>query len=232
MTVIRSALKDSLAIEKICERDESGAEGNPLRGRGNIRSIALPGGGTALVRRYRRGGMARLVTSDVFFTWPPRPFAEVKVTETARRRGVPTLEVLAACVEKAWGPFYRGWLVTRQVAGAEDLWSALQRRAFVAGEKDELIRCVAHAVREMHRAGIDHADLNLKNILVRWNAQHIQCYVIDFDKAKLYPHELSRERAAKNLRRLLRSVVKLDSSRDNLTHDDWEIFLSSYRGRA
>jgi 3-deoxy-D-manno-octulosonic acid kinase len=232
MTVIRGALKDSLAVETVCQRNETVPQGSQLRGRGNIRSIGLTGGETALVRRYRRGGMARLVTSDLFFTWPPRPFAELKVTETARQRGVPTPEVLAACVERVWGPFYRGWLVTRQLDGAEDLWAALQRRAFGTGEKNELIRSVALAVRKMHREGIDHPDLNLKNILIRSDAQRIQCYVIDFDKAKLCPREVSPRRAANNLRRLLRSLAKLDSGRNYLTHDDWEIFLNSYRGRA
>jgi 3-deoxy-D-manno-octulosonic acid kinase len=232
MTVIRRAVKDSLVSETVCQRNETPGQRSPLRGRGNIRTIGLTGGGTALVRRYRRGGMVRLVTSDLFFTWPPRPFAELRVTETASRRGVPTPEVLAACVERVWGPFYRGWLVTRQLAGAEDLWAALQRRDFLSGEKIELIRSVALAVRKMHRAGVDHADLNLKNILVRSDARQIQCYVIDFDKARLCPREVSPKRAANNLRRLLRSVAKLDSGRDYLTHDDWEVFLNFYRGRA
>jgi 3-deoxy-D-manno-octulosonic acid kinase len=136
--------------------------------------------------------------------------------------------VLGACVEITGGPFYRGWLATRRLAGSEDLWAVLQRGAFADDEKAELIASAALAIRKMHRRGVFHADLNLKNILVRREENGIRCYVIDLDKAKLLDHGLSSRQAKSNMRRLLRSVSKLDPGRVLLTNEDWELFTSRY----
>ena len=82
----------------------------------------------ALIRAYRHGGFFRNVATTWFFTWPPRPFRELVLTEELRRRGLRTVEVYAACVSRPAGPFYRGWLITKQLQGAEDLWSAISQR--------------------------------------------------------------------------------------------------------
>jgi 3-deoxy-D-manno-octulosonic acid kinase len=223
-------MKDSSALREVWAADA--ADESAYHGRSKLRSVAIAAGENALIRAYRRGGMPRYLTADLFFTWPPRPFRELCVTEAARRRGVPTLEVLGACVERAGGPFYRGWLATRQLAGSEDLWAVLNGGAFSNEEKKEVIASAALAVRKMHRKGIFHADLNLKNILARREEKGIQCYVIDLDKAKLYSHGLSSSQANQNLRRLLRSVSKLHPGRVFLTMEDWELFLGRYGDSA
>jgi hypothetical protein len=226
VVMVRKALKDSSALREMWAADA--ADESAYHGRSKLRSLAIAAGENALVRAYRRGGVPRYLTADLFFTWPPRPFRELYVTEVARRRGVPTLEVLGACVEKTGGPFYRGWLATRQLEESEDLWAVLQRGVFSDGEKAELIASAALAIRKMHRYGIFHADLNLKNILVRREQAGLQCYVIDLDKAKLCSEGLSVRQANQNLRRLLRSVSKLDPGRVFLTAEDWKLFLERY----
>jgi serine/threonine protein kinase len=228
--LVRKAMNGSQALRTMWAKDA--AYDSAYRGRSKLRSVAIAAGENALVREYRRGGMVRYLTPDLFFTWPPRPFVELCITEAARRRGVPTLEVLGACVERRRGPFYRGWLATRQLAGSEDLWAVLNGGAFSKEEKKELIASAALAIRKMHRQGILHADLNLKNILVRREQTGIQCYVIDLDKAKLYSQGLSVRQANQNLRRLLRSVSKLDPGRERLTLQDWELFLTRYGDSA
>jgi tRNA A-37 threonylcarbamoyl transferase component Bud32 len=80
----------------------------------------------------------------------------------------------------------------------------------------------------MHRLGLFHADLNLKNILVRREAHGIQSYVIDLDRAKLFPREVPGKKAQKNLQRLLRSVRKLDPVRRQFPVEDWELFVRYY----
>jgi hypothetical protein len=110
----------------LCAANGGDAESFAYQGRAPIRARKLRNGEIALIRSYRHGGLLRALTEEWFFTWPPRPFRELAITEELRRRGVPTVEVLAACVSQGTGPFYRGWLVTRQLAGAEDFWSALQ----------------------------------------------------------------------------------------------------------
>ncbi|MGH7833485.1 MAG: lipopolysaccharide kinase InaA family protein [Candidatus Binatia bacterium] len=226
IVMVRRTLKDSSALREMWAVDA--ADESAYHGRSKLRSVAIAAGEKALVRGYRRGGVPRYLTADLFFTWPPRPFRELCITEAARRRGVPTLEVLGACVERTRGPFYRGWLATRQLAGSQDLWAVLNGGAFSSEEKKETIASAALAIRKMHRHGIFHADLNLRNILARREETGIQSYVIDLDKAKLYSQALSVRQANQNLRRLLRSVAKLDPGRVLLTAEDWHLFLRRY----
>lgn len=201
-------------------------EGTGLQGRGQLRRVKLPNGDMALLRRYRHGGAFRRLTGGVFFTWPPRPFRELMITEELRRRGVATAEVYGACVEPVWGPFYRGWLATRAIPGAQDLWAALRSGLIRDAGEERCLRAVARSVRELHRQGVYHADLNLKNILLCLDS--VTAYIIDFDKAKVVLGELPPRLAKNNLDRLLRSARKLDPERRYLSLARWDEFLNFY----
>ena len=198
-------------------------------GRGALKTVRLPQGETALVRLYRHGGFFRAITGDRFFTWPPRPFRELAITEELRRRGLRTVEVYAAYVSRPLGPFYRGWLVTKELPGAEDLWSALQSGLTERVGLDSALRAVAESIRSMHRHGVYHADLNLKNILLRVEEPGLACYIIDYDKAKLFLGRLPEAMAAKNLARLWRSARRLDSEVKYFTPAAWREFVRFYR---
>ena len=90
---------------------------------------------------------------------------------------------------------------------------SLADRALVAGRGapwEETGRLIAR----FHRAGLDHADLNAHNILFDANGHG---WLIDFDRGVLrIPATRWRER---NLKRLLRSLIKLRGER---SHDDVE----------
>lgn len=203
--------------------------GTPARhaGRAVLRSLPLPDGGNALVRPYLHGGVLRRLTRDRFVSRPPRPFAELAVTAAARDRGVATVEVLAALVAWGPGPWYRGWLVTRELEGARNLWDALQGGPSDE-EKQSMLRRAGRSLRLMHESGIDHRDLNLRNILVLRGAPDPEVYVIDFDKARLFPGPAPAPRARRNLRRLLRSARKLDPDGALLRRADRDCLLEAY----
>jgi serine/threonine protein kinase len=80
----------------------------------------------------------------------------------------------------------------------------------------------------MHRCGIIHRDLNLKNILVRSEGGTARGYIIDFDKSRLSPAEVPPPHAQNNLERLKRSINKLDPERRHISAADWELFLRAY----
>ena len=84
----------------------------------------------------------------------------------------------------------------------------------------------------MHREGVYHADLNLRNILVRAEADSVVSYLIDFDKTKLFLGKLPAELVKRNLDRLQRSVLKLDPERKYLSATAWEEFLGFYHEAA
>ena len=228
--IVRRGRERQIKIDS-CFAEDGRSEPSEYQGRSHLRRIHLPDRANALVRRCQHGGLLRGLTGQWYFTWPPRPFRELVVTEELRRRGVPTVEVLAACVIRSAGPFYRGCLVTRELVDSEDLWSALQSGLVARLGLETTLRAVAASVRAMHREGVFHSDLNLKNILLRPEKNRVASYLIDFDKAKLSLGQLPTELAARNLDRLLRSTRKLDPTGNYLSAAAWEEFVSYYYDR-
>jgi tRNA A-37 threonylcarbamoyl transferase component Bud32 len=55
----------------------------------------------------------------------------------------------------------------------------------------------------LHREGIYHRDLNLKNIVVRREPDGVKGYIIDLDRAMLFLGEVPMTLARRNLDRLL-----------------------------
>lgn len=227
--MVRDGLEQEINPEEFPARRGSVEKASPFQGRGTLYFLRLRNGENALVRSYRHGGLLRRLTGDIFVTWPPRPFKELGVIEQAGHRGVPSPEVIGAVVERVWGPFYRGWLVTRELSGARDLWAALRDDSYGRNSMDSVLRAVAQSVRRMHRRGIYHGDLNLKNILVRLEENGIRSYLIDFDKAKLFSSAIPPRKVRNNLNRLHRSARKLDPARRFLSPEDWNRFLRLYR---
>ena len=63
-------------------------------------------------------------------------------------------------------------------------------------------------VRSMHDGGLRHPDLNLGNLAVRPEQDGWQAFVLDLDRATLYPERLCFALRVSSLRRLERSYVK------------------------
>jgi tRNA A-37 threonylcarbamoyl transferase component Bud32 len=230
LMVVRDDVADFLSLED-CTQPIAPYENERVgfQGRAQLRVLRLRNQQTALIRPYRHGGLFRHLLRENFFTWPPRPFRELAITEEVRRRGVPTVEVYAACVKRSWGPFYRGWLVTRQLADSRDLWEAIQNGFLRTLGTQKVLAAVATSLRRLHREGVYHRDLNLKNILVRReSADDVRGYIIDFDKSTLFLGEVPSTLVQRNLYRLLRSANKLDSRREYISDDDWNCFVASY----
>lgn len=228
--IVREDVEEFLTIEECTKATFYEGEPGAFQGRGRLRVLELRNGDTVLIRPYRHGGLFRHLLREMFFTWAPRPFRELAITEEVRRRGIPTVEVYAACVRRIWGPFYRGWLVTRQLKGGQDLWTAM-RDDFVrkAGPK-KVFDAVATSLRGLHREGVYHRDLNLKNILVRCESDGVKGYIIDFDRTTLFLGKVPITVVRRNLDRLLRSANKLDPRREYFSDSDRKTFIDSYHG--
>jgi tRNA A-37 threonylcarbamoyl transferase component Bud32 len=232
LMIVREDVAKFITIEECTKSNDSDDhEAGLFQGRGRLRALELRNGDAALIRPYRHGGLLRHLLNGIFFTWPPRPFRELAITEEVRRRGIPTAEVFAACVRRIWGPFYRGWLVTRQLKGGQDLWTAIRDGLVGQPGAEKVFNAVAASLHGLHREGIYHRDLNLKNIVVRRESDGVKGYIIDFDRAKLFLGELPMALARRNLDRLLRSANKLDPKREYFSANDWQSFVDSYHKR-
>ena len=172
------------------------------------------------VRRAAHGGLFGRLAGNVY-AGVSRPLRELRAAQVARGAGVNVAEPLAVLATHAWGPFYRLTIVSREVEDASNLLAL--RSALTAAMKRELIVRVADEMRRLHEAGVYHADLTLKNILVHGSSVTI----IDLDKARLMGQR-DEPMDIHNLSRFNRSVVKLLGRSGLVTRTDKLRFLRSY----
>lgn len=160
-----------------------------------------------VVRRNRRGGLIRFVVSDLYFGFAPRPVFELAVTAQARRRGIAVAQPMGAAVSWVLPGVYRGFFVTRAVAG-ETLWNFLKRE-HDPGARHRVLIEVRDTIAHAQAQGLYHADLNLHNFLLAQHDKAGAVTLIDLDKARLFPPPLPRRLVESNRRRLIASARKL-----------------------
>jgi hypothetical protein len=178
-------------------------------GRGQTVAIELADGGWAFLRRYHHGGLLAPLLHDAYWQRPPRPWQELHATEAAREAGVVAPEVLAAAIfplrKQPW--LYRGVLVTRALEGRRSLGEALSA-ATTSAELERWIASAVETIRQLHRAGIHHPDLNVTNLLAGASPD-VPVAVIDFDRASLGRRPVGSLGRWLARRRLARSIAKL-----------------------
>jgi 3-deoxy-D-manno-octulosonic acid kinase len=192
-----------IAVRLAALGSESGA-GN----RASAFRLSLAGGLELVARRSTRGGMMRYFTRRTFLGTEPRPFRELRDTVDARRRGVAVAEPVAAMAEWIAPAVYRGYFLTRAIAGMT-LWEFMRTDDDLAVREHVLMKARA-AIVTMHDRGVLHADLNLHNLMVTQAGESFAVVILDLDKARLSEHPVSAQGRRANARRLLRSARKLD----------------------
>ena len=168
-------------------------------GRGGAWYVETPLG-RAVLREYRRGGLAAKLSRDRY-VWHgadrTRSFAEFRLTRALHALGLPVPRALAAMYQRS-GACYRAAILVERLDGVRSLAQlAAADPARTPWEK------AGRLISRFHRAGLDHADLNAHNLLFDHGGQG---WLIDFDKGELrIPATGWRER---NLQRLRRSLLK------------------------
>ena len=157
-----------------------------------------------VLRPYQRGGLIAKLSQQRYI-WlgveRTRAFREVRLTAALYEQGLPVPRPVACCVTR-FGLTYEAALLTVRIPGARALASLLS-----AGEADEaLLKRVGAMIKRFHQAGLDHVDLNARNILVDEAGKP---WLIDLDRCRLRP---PGKWQASNLQRLERSVVKFAPS--------------------
>lgn len=72
------------------------------------------------------------------------------------------------------------------------------------------MKAAGQLLRLLHEKGVDHPDLNLKNILISSSPSIAPALVLDLDRARLRSH-LSARRRRRMLNRFWRSAVKWEA---------------------
>ena len=164
-----------------------------------------PDGGPALVfRRLLHGGWLGDWLGDRFLS-PNRPLRELRLTATLRERGVPVPEPALVVGERRGG----FWRLAFATVLEEEAVDALRWLEAGHPPREVLVASAAlgRAVRCLHDAGGLHADLHVKNLMIRASGDQLDALVIDLDGARTVLGMTPEERMSQ-LMRLFRSLVK------------------------
>jgi 3-deoxy-D-manno-octulosonic acid kinase len=187
--------------------------------------------GDWVVRHYRRGGaVARMLTDEYPRIGAPRPLRELRASTAARTRGIDTPEVLA-CALYPSGIMYRADIATRFIPDARDLADVTfgGDAAFAAAAW----RAAGALLRRAFDAGVVHADLNLRNLLVQRTPDEPRAWLLDLDRAHVRDRAVSDVARNSMLARLHRSRQKLERAHGAVTgHDALHAFEDGLRGGA
>ncbi len=176
-----------------------------------------------VLRHYYRGGwLGKLMHDRYWFTGWQRSRAadEFRLLQTMQAQGLPVPTPWAARIHRH-GWFYRADLLLQRIPDAHDVVSVLRTRPLNRDEWHTLGETLQH----LHRANIDHADLNSHNLLLDKAGK---AWVIDFDKGKQHPAGGAWQVA--NMQRLQRSFRKELRLNPALhwQESDWQLLLEGY----
>ena len=203
---IADALREALVGRTLYQYAEKHPNARSLAGRGVAYAVPLPGDvERVVVRHNRHGGLLAPLTRDLFLAPTFAPL-ELKLSERLRGYGVPTPHMLGYVTYPALAGFRRADVMTREVPDSHDLSVAFMSTD--AARRARAIAAAADLVLTLGNVGARHADLNVKNILLRETDGVLSAMVLDVDRVTFEEPEIVLEM---NLQRLLRSARKWQS---------------------
>jgi len=173
----------------------------------------------AVLRHYRRGGLAARFSRDTYL-WlgeaRVRSLVEFRLLSELRGEGLPVpAPLLAGYWRRGLG--YRAAILVERIPAARALADWLGPDVAAAPWEP-----VGVMLARFHRAGLDHADLNANNVLLDAGGQP---WLIDFDRCR---RRAGSAWCGSNLARLARSLAKL-SGGDGRWREGFERLLAAYR---
>ena len=142
---------------------ESQPGARAYQGRATAWAVTL-GPEAVVVRHSTHGGVLAPVTGDLFRA-PTRAPVEFETSRRIAALGIPTPTVLAYVVYPAALGFARADVATREVPRGEDLLGSLAKLS-AAARRAQVLPAVATLLDAMTAGGVQHPDLNAKNILL------------------------------------------------------------------
>ncbi len=207
-----------------------------IRGRQLVYVIPTPDSGRWVVRHLSHGGLPAPLTGDRFLNLgTPRPFNELQVSLRLIDMGIRTPPVVVAAVYPS-GVIYRGEVAREEVTDASDLAECLFGSKLPNSLRPDALSAAGRLIGSLHRGGVAHPDLNIRNVLIRWSEKTPEAYILDVEKCRIRPR-LSKLARRRMLSRLQRSARKLEErSRQLVSKGEWDAFLAAYvkafRGEA
>ena len=193
-------------------------------GRGPVYFIQISQSRSWVLRHYYRGGLIGKINTDLFLARSARKSRAVReflILSQLLEAGVPVPCPVAARVVRRYGVCYSADIITEEVPDA----STLEEKLLRGSVSDQNWVSIAQAIAHLHSSGVEHRDLNVRNIL--FSGSDCSVFLIDFDKSKRRSPGRWR---IHSINRLLRSLEKLVSSNGGVafTGREWQVFLDAY----
>lgn len=178
---------------------------------------------TYVLRHYCRGGFIRKFIQDSYlFTGirRSRVYRELALLSKLDAMLLPVGNPVSAMLTRH-GLSYRASIITRAIPNSLNLLEILRQRELANAE----IVAIAKTLANFHRQGVDHADLNISNILLDTDGQP---FLVDFDRGRI--KQPSRRWQQANIKRLQRSFTKQKRLNPELpwTSDHWHLLMATY----
>ncbi|RKF22146.1 3-deoxy-D-manno-octulosonic acid kinase [Alginatibacterium sediminis] len=176
------------------------------------------------LRHYHRGGMAAKISEDQYLylgARKSRAYQELKLLLRLQELGLNAPRPIAARIVRN-GIYYRADLITEKIPKAQDLAQRLYAQAL----PQKVWQDIAATVAQFHNHGVNHPDLNLRNIMLDANEQ---VWLIDFDRGTIA--NANARIAQTNIERLKRSLIKELAKGKGLhwKESDWDGFETTYK---
>ena len=156
-----------------------------LGGRGSVSYHQMDDLGTVVIKHYKRGGLpGRLIRSRYFKWGKSRSQLEFELLQKARGLGINAPEPLVYASRGV--PFYRAWLVTREIKPARPL---AQLCSDDEGRARRLMTAVNEQISRLIENRIKHADLHPGNVVVD---DQDRVFLLDFDRGKIYQGSIDK----------------------------------------
>ncbi|WP_432455398.1 3-deoxy-D-manno-octulosonic acid kinase [Agarivorans sp. QJM3NY_29] len=177
-----------------------------------------------VLRHYHRGGLVSKVSNDRYFYVSlkrSRVWREFVLLMQLQTLGLPAPTPIAGRIKRQ-GFSFQADLIIERIHGARDLAQLLSEKRLPVS----LWRQMGETIAAFHKAGVNHADLNLRNIMIDTNDK---VWLIDFDNGAICrPRKRWRQ---ENITRLLRSLVK-EQAKPGYCHwleSDWLNLVDAYQ---
>lgn len=195
-------------------------------GRGTSCFIHTPAG-EGVLRHYHRGGLVGRWIQDRYI-WTglhsTRAWQEFHLTAQLEQEGFPVPRPWAAQLVRQ-GLTYRADLLTQRLPHALPLADYLLQASAAPDQQALCLIQVGQLIADFHQRGLNHVDLNPRNLLLDPERVHATqlatdgqpiyqransgLWLIDLDRCQLGC--LTPAQAKSNLQRLLRGLIKLDA---------------------
>ncbi len=176
-------------------------------GRGKIKKLRF-NNLSLIVRKYYRGGVVQKLTRDFYFRLPLfsnnyRPTREFEILNKLHSANLPVPNPIAYIIQHCSSFRYQGFIVTEEILPSKNMLDS------VDSESIENLKIFSKAAGEVAHMilnhNVFHPDLHLGNVLIQNDSK---VYIIDFDKAKIFPHRKRKFYALKIIKRWLHSCLR------------------------